>query len=841
MKRALFTLLFLIAWASAVLATDITIGASSVANFNRSDVGSDVTVSSISATNMSASLTCSSCFPSNVVGVAGWRITIDGVSYTVASAPSRSAVTLSSAFTSATATYSGTLRKFVFLRIYLTGPAFTPAGESAPIQPGSIGSQNYYKRMAASVENNGVTNVLYLPELELPATTNGVPSNSRWSAAIYLQSGAFVQSYPGCQESWMLPSSADPTSWAEICAYNATPPPPPPNPTFYITQTDLYALIPSCSVNQAIYFAATGRAQSCLTIGSGLSIAGGTLSVSSLGGVYTTIQEESSDLTQRAKLNFVGSGLTAADNVGTLVTDVTVDTDLNALASNTTNGIWARTGTGTGSARTLTGTSNEITVTNGDGVSGAPTFSIPSAVTFTGKTITGGTFSAPTITSPTTTGGTHVGGTHTAITSLGIRSTGTGAFDLILANTENLTADRTLTLTLNNAARTVSLAGNLTTAAAFTTSGANSLTLTTTGSTNVTLPTTGTLATLAGSETFTNKTLTAPVISTISNTGTLTLPTSTDTLVGRATTDTLTNKTLTSPRIGTSILDTNGNELFLLTATASAVNELIYNNAAAGSAPTFSGSGNDSNIDIAFVPKGTGKFYVGTGGASPVAGTIGSPPASGTNTAGVDVSIAAGPGTGTGVPGEAGVRYPQITSTGTTVQALTSNFPFVTVMETQVNDGTQVTGTAETTILGTADSGSLTVPSGTAKAGKIYYMVASGPITTDGTPGNAVVRIYWGATLLASSASSALQTNASGRWTIGCPWMVRSIGATGTVAINTMVLDYAAAAGGGVFRIAAAGAATADTTANSALNITIQFDNSGNTFRTDMVQLYVVP
>src|SRR5882757_1562743 len=36
----------------------------------------------------------------------------------------------------------------------------------------------------------------------------------------------------------------------------------------------------------------------------------------------------------------------------------------------------------------------------------------------------------------------------------------------------------------------------------------------------------------------------APVIHNISNTGTLTLPTTTDTLVGRATTDTLTNKTI---------------------------------------------------------------------------------------------------------------------------------------------------------------------------------------------------------------------------------------------------------------------------------------------------------
>lgn len=60
-----------------------------------------------------------------------------------------------------------------------------------------------------------------------------------------------------------------------------------------------------------------------------------------------------------------------------------------------------------------------------------------------------------------------------------------------------------------------------------------------------------TLVTLTGTQTLTNKTLTAPIIATISNTGALTLPTSTDTLVGRATTDTLTNKTLTTPVIAT--------------------------------------------------------------------------------------------------------------------------------------------------------------------------------------------------------------------------------------------------------------------------------------------------
>lgn len=65
-----------------------------------------------------------------------------------------------------------------------------------------------------------------------------------------------------------------------------------------------------------------------------------------------------------------------------------------------------------------------------------------------------------------------------------------------------------------------------------------------------------TVATLTGSQTLTNKTLTTPIISSISNTGTLTLPTSTDTLVGRATTDTLTNKTLTSAVLNTSVSGT---------------------------------------------------------------------------------------------------------------------------------------------------------------------------------------------------------------------------------------------------------------------------------------------
>ena len=69
--------------------------------------------------------------------------------------------------------------------------------------------------------------------------------------------------------------------------------------------------------------------------------------------------------------------------------------DADAAAQRTTLGLVI--GTNVFTQRTLTGTANEITITNGDGVSAAPTFSIPTALTFTGKTVTGGTFSGPTL------------------------------------------------------------------------------------------------------------------------------------------------------------------------------------------------------------------------------------------------------------------------------------------------------------------------------------------------------------------------------------------------------------------------------------------------------------
>jgi len=86
-------------------------------------------------------------------------------------------------------------------------------------------------------------------------------------------------------------------------------------------------------------------------------------------------------------------------------------------------------------------------------------------------------------------------------------------------------------------------------------------------------------------------------------------------------TQTLTNKTLTAPKIGTSILDTNGNELLILTATGSAVNELTLANAATGDAPTITASG-ETNVSINLVPKGTGQVQINGNTAATVGKAI---------------------------------------------------------------------------------------------------------------------------------------------------------------------------------------------------------------------------
>jgi hypothetical protein len=63
------------------------------------------------------------------------------------------------------------------------------------------------------------------------------------------------------------------------------------------------------------------------------------------------------------------------------------------------------------------------------------------------------------------------------------------------------------------------------------------------------------------------------------------------------------------------VIDTNGNELLKVTATASAVNELTLANAATGGVPTLTASGDDTNIGMKLVGKGTGDVIARVNGS----------------------------------------------------------------------------------------------------------------------------------------------------------------------------------------------------------------------------------
>ncbi len=93
---------------------------------------------------------------------------------------------------------------------------------------------------------------------------------------------------------------------------------------------------------------------------------------------------------------------------------------------------------------------------------------------------------------------------------------------------------------------------------------------------------------------------------------TLTFPGATGTLATLAGTETLSGKTLTAPKFANAgfIADASGNELIIFTTTASAVNELTFANAAAGGYPTFTATGSSTDIGLNLSLKADGRLQI---------------------------------------------------------------------------------------------------------------------------------------------------------------------------------------------------------------------------------------
>jgi hypothetical protein len=138
---------------------------------------------------------------------------------------------------------------------------------------------------------------------------------------------------------------------------------------------------------------------------------------------------------------------------------------------------------------------------------------------------------------------------------------------------------------------------------------------------NATLGTGGiTLSNSGGFTAAASKVLTASNSMTLAGTDatTHTFPTTSSSVARTDAGQTFTGiNTFTSPKIITDISDINGNELFKVTATASAVNEITIANAAIGNNPVLSATGSDTNIGITLTPKGTGNLTLTLGNLVP--------------------------------------------------------------------------------------------------------------------------------------------------------------------------------------------------------------------------------
>lgn len=280
MKQFIIALFAVLALAAPAFSTDVAVSSQTVPGFTVPNLGQSVSLTA-TVTNGSSTVTSSTAFRTQWVGLGGFTVAINGTNYTVSYVTSTSSLTLTTNYVGTSGAMTMTWYPYVIARLY-SSIQFYPGGSSTPILPGAPGSGPTFRQYAASILNVAGIDTLYLPQMVIPATTDGTPSNTaRITVAFHRPEGALIggpSQFFTCASGvsqYRIPTTT-PTSWKDICAYNAASQV--VLPTTYYTAAEIDSREPSCTANQIIYNAATGRTRSCLTVGSGLQISGATLS-----------------------------------------------------------------------------------------------------------------------------------------------------------------------------------------------------------------------------------------------------------------------------------------------------------------------------------------------------------------------------------------------------------------------------------------------------------------------------------------------------------------------------------------------------------------------------------
>jgi hypothetical protein len=300
---------------------------------------------------------------------------------------------------------------------------------------------------------------------------------------------------------------------------------------------------------------------------------------------------------------------------------------------------------------------------------------------------------------------------------------------------------------------------------------------------------------------------------------------------------TLTNKTLTSPRIN-QILDSNGNELIIFTTTASAIDELTIANANGGFGPSIAASGGSSIIDIQLIPKNaSGKVAIGTPGATPSSGMLGSADASGTDIGGGALILHGGKGTGTGVPGFVGEKMALITTTGTAAHALSSTTsPYWKNLWSHTNQDVAINGASPTSMIG-ALLGTTQIQGGGFRVGQRFRLKAIGNVL--GAAGRSLtLTLTLGGTTVATFATpiGALE---GGTYSIFADVTVRALSGSNNIRCHKLSIQFRGDTGIYAFTNEVQASATVATTSNASWQLNASWDSTsgGPTLTSEMTEM----